>query len=298
MRLRRSELATPASSEKMMAKAATSVADLVFLDLEDAVAPNEKVHARGLAVEALKGLDWGRKTRAVRINGLDTEWALDDVVEVVRGAGDALDMLIVPKPKRAADLEFVSTLLDQLERGQRRERPVALEALVEEAEAVLRADELARSTPRLEALIVGFGDLSASQGVPIDAIGGSPDYPGDLWHYARVRTVLACKASGIEAVDGPFPDFSDPAGYTRQARMAKTLGFAGKWAIHPSQIGLANEAFSPAEAEVAHARRVVEAYAAAQEAGQGAVAIDGKLIDVAVVRAMEHTVRMAEVLGR
>src|SRR3954464_7629027 len=262
MRLRRSELSTPASNERMIESAARSDADLVFLDLEDAVAPAEKEAARARAIDALRELGWGAGVRAVRVNGVGAPWAYRDVIEVVLGAGDALDVLIVPKVRAPRDVWWVETLLDQLEA-----KSVALEALIEEAEAVGRVEEIARSSRRLEALIVGFGDLSASQGMPPGVLTGGVSYPGDIWHHVRARTVLAARAAGIEAIDGPYPSFRDPDGYREEARRARALGFSGKWAIHPSQIELANDAFSPSDDEVRAARGVVEAYREAERAG-------------------------------
>src|SRR3954454_1875438 len=298
MRLRRSELSTPASNERMIESAARSDADLVFLDLEDAVAPAEKPGARGRAVGALRELDWGARVRAVRINGVDTQWAYQDVIDVVLGARDALDVLIVPKVRAPRDVWWVETLLDQLELEVERNEPVALEALIEEAEAVGRVEEIARSSRRLEALIVGFGDLSASQGMPPGGLTGAVPYPGDIWHHVRARTVLAARAAGIEPIDGPYPNFRDGDGYRDQAALARALGFSGKWAIHPSQIAPANDVFSPSEDEVRTARGIVEAYREAERAGSGAAGHSGALIDAAAVRMMEGTLAKAELIER
>lgn len=298
MRLRRCELSTPGSSEKMMQKAAASAADLVFLDLEDAVAPSEKPAARGKVVQALRELDWGRKTRAVRINAVSTHYAYEDVLEIVEGAGDAIDMIIIPKVTAARDVWFVETLLTQLETKLRRSRPIAIEVLIEEVEALVNAEEIARSTPRIEALIFGPGDFSASQGVDTRAIGGeSVLYPGDIWHYARNKIVVAAKSAGIEAVDGPFAAFRDPDGYRRECVRSATLGFTGKWAIHPSQIDIANEIFSPSPHDVERARRLAKAYEEAEERGLGAVAIDGDMIDAASIRIIRNTIAKADQIG-
>src|SRR5207249_4653938 len=210
LRLRRSELSTPASSWKMIEKAAKSTADLVFLDLEDAVAPAEKEAARANVVRALRELDWGRKLRAVRVNGADTRWAHDDVLTVVGGAGERLEILILPKVKAPRDVWFFETLLDQLEAKLGLPRRIGLEALIEEAAALARVEDIAASSPRLEALILGFGDLSASQGVRLAL---ASEYPGDLWHHARARMIVAARAHGLDAIDGPFANFRDPDGY-------------------------------------------------------------------------------------
>lgn len=298
MRLLRSELSTPGSNERMMEKAAASAADLVFLDLEDAVAPAEKVGARAKIVSALRAHDWGRKTRAVRINNVETEWAFEDVIHIVEDAGDVLDIIIIPKVKRAEDVRWVDTLLRQIELKHRRERRIGLEVLIEEVEAMVNVEEIARSTPRLEALIFGPGDYSASQGVRVDAVGGiSKDYPGDVWHYARNKVVIAAKAAGIEAVDGPFADFKDEEGYRRECMRAAVLGFTGKWAIHPSQVGIANEVFSPTERQVERARKMIAAYEEAERQGLGAVAVDGVMVDAASARLMKNVTVKADAIG-
>lgn len=291
MRLRRSELSTPGHCERMIEKAAASAADLVFLDLEDSVAPSAKVAARETVVRGLRELDWSGKTRAVRINSADTEWAHEDLLHVVHGGGEHLDLLILPKVKAPRDVWWVETLLDQL-RSQ-----VRLEVLIEEVEALINVEEICRCSPRLEAVIFGPGDFSASQGVKTRAIGGdSPDYPGDVWHYARSKIVVAARAAGIEAIDGPFADYGDTAGYRREATRAAVLGFTGKWAIHPSQIELANEVFSPTPDEERAARHVMDRFAEAQEAGLGAVSVDGKMVDAASIRILKAIVERADAI--
>ena len=298
-RLRRSELSTPGTSEKMMTKAAASDADLVFLDLEDAVAPSEKEGARQPIVDALNGLDWGTKTKAVRINGTHTPWCHDDLVSVVTGAGARVDVVIIPKVKAPRDVWFVDTLLTQLEtkRGLEPGR-IGIEILVEETEALARVEEIAGCCPRLEALILGVGDLSASQGIRVGHIGEAGDrYPGDMWHYARNRMIVAARASGLDAVDGPFANFRDPDGYRREAGWAATLGAVGKWAIHPSQIEIANEVFAPTPSEIERARSVVEAVRSAEAAGEGAANLGGMMIDAATARIFETILDRARRAG-
>jgi citrate lyase subunit beta/citryl-CoA lyase len=277
----------------MIQSASRSAADLVFLDLEDAVAPNAKDAARAKAVDALNEIDWGTRTRAVRINDVRTEWAYQDVIDVVTGAGDKLEVLIVPKVKAPRDVWWVETLLEQLERKLKRETPVALEVLIEEAEALACVEEIARSSPRLETLILGFGDLSASLGMSLHA-----DYPGDRWNYARGRVVAAARAAGIEAIDGPYANFRDVEGYTEEARRAAVLGFSGKWAIHPAQIEPANDTFSPAADEVERARALITAMRESEDAGAGAATFDGAMIDAAVARAAEVVVAKADLIAR
>ncbi len=298
MRLRRAELSTPASNERMMAKAATSSADLVFLDLEDSVAPNEKVEARGKAIQALKSLDWGKRTRAVRINDLETPYAYQDIISVVEEAGEHLDLLIVPKIKSARDVWWVDVLLSQIEKRLQRTRRIGIEVLIEEVEAIINIEEIARASARLEALIFGPADYSASQGMDSGVIEGYTDaYPGDLWHYARNKIAIAARAAGIDAIDGAFPAFKDLEGYRRECIHARTLGFVGKWAIHPSQIEVANETFSPSAEQVAYARKLDAAYAEALASGLGAIAIDGKMIDVAVIRSLRNVIQKADLIG-
>ncbi len=277
----------------MIQSASRSAADLVFLDLEDAVAPNAKDAARAKAVEALNEIDWGTRTRAVRINDVRTEWAYQDVIDVVTGTGDKLEVLIVPKVKAPRDVWWVETLLEQVERKTKRKTPVALEVLIEEAEALACVEEIARSSPRLETLILGFGDLSASLGMSLHA-----EYPGDRWNYARGRVVAAARAAGIEAIDGPYANFGDVEGYTEEARRAAVLGFSGKWAIHPAQIAPANETFSPPADDVERARALITAMRESEEAGAGAATFDGAMIDAAVARAAEVVVAKADLIAQ
>jgi citrate lyase subunit beta/citryl-CoA lyase len=299
-RLRRSELSTPASSEKMMSKAAASEADLVFLDLEDSVAPSEKERARGLAVEALRELDFGKKTRAVRVNGPETPWAYEDTITVVEGAGQRIDLLIVPKVKAPRDVWFFETLLAQLERKLGLRHRIGIEILIEEVEALACVEELARCSPRLEALILGVGDLSASQGMKLGQIGDTDEtYPGDIWHFARARMVVAARAAGIDAIDGPYANFRNPDGFVREAARAAALGFVGKWAIHPSQIDLANRVFSPSDEEIATARKVIDEVRRAEAEGRGsATSGGGIMIDAATARIYQVIVDRAAQMGR
>ena len=260
----------------MCEKAPTAGADLVFLDLEDACAPSMKEAARAIAVGALTGLDWGRTVRAVRINGIDTPWCHGDIIEVVTGARDALDVLIVPKVRTARDVWWVDVLLGQLEAKLGLTRPIGLEVLIEEAEGLANALEIAQASPRLEALIFGAGDLSASLHARVDGnFDPIDDYPGDFWHFARVQVLTAARAGQVDAVDAPYPAYQDPDGYRRAARQASALGFDGKWAIHPSQVPVANEIFSPTAAEVDEARRAMATYREAEAGGVGPSGVTG-----------------------
>jgi citrate lyase subunit beta/citryl-CoA lyase len=300
VRLRRSELSVPGSNTKMIEKALASAADLVFLDLEDAVAPALKESSRGNVIAALKSPNWGRKLRAIRVNAAETKWAHDDVIDVVEQVGEFLDLVILPKVKAPRDVWFFDTLLAQLEIKLKLKNKIGLEALIEETAALARVEEIAACCPRLEAIILGFGDLSASQGVR-STLAEEDEvnrYPGDPWHFARGRMIVAARAAGIDAIDGPFANFRDPAGYRRESVWAATLGAVGKWVIHPSQIDIANDVFAPTAKEIDLARRMCEAYAIAEKAGTGAAGAEGVLIDAATVRIHEGVMARARLSGR
>ena len=294
VRRRRSELATPASSPKMLAKAVDAGADLVFMDLEDACAPAAKVDARYNVVTMLNDADWGDTVRAVRVNGLDTVWCHDDVVDIVSQAGQNLDVIIVPKARQARDVWWFDVLLSQLEAKLGLRRRIGLEVLIEEAEGLENAAEIAKASPRLEAIILGAGDLSASLHARVDT-NFQPviAYPGDFWHYARAKVVAAARAAGIDAIDYPFPNFRDAPAYARDCELASALGFDGKWCIHPSQIPVANEAFSPTADEVEWALSTRLAYREAEAQGTGAIALDGMLVDAAHMRHVETILKRA-----
>jgi citrate lyase subunit beta / citryl-CoA lyase len=282
----------------MCEKAPSAGADLVFLDLEDACAPAAKESARSTAVGALTGLDWGRTVRAVRINGIETPWCHGDIIEIVTGARDALDVLIVPKVRSARDVWWVDVLLGQLEAKLGLARSIGLEVLIEEAEGLANALEIARSSPRLEALIFGAGDLSASLHARVDG-NFEPvlPYPGDFWHFARVQVLAAARAATIDAVDAPYPAYQDPQGYRQAALQASALGYDGKWAIHPGQVPIANEVFSPTAKEIDDARRSLEAYREAEAGGVGAIGREGKLVDAAHMRLAANTLHKASLAG-
>jgi citrate lyase subunit beta/citryl-CoA lyase len=298
-RSRRSELATPASSERMCEKAPTSGADLVFLDLEDACAPSAKEAARVTAVAALVGQDWGRTLRAVRVNGLQTAWCIDDMVEIVSGARDALDVIIVPKVRTPRDLWWYDVLLTQLEAKLGMRKRIALEVLIEESEGLVNAPEIARASDRLEAIIFGAGDLSGSQGARVDGnFDPTSPYPGDFWHFARLQVLTAARAAGIDAIDAPYPAYQDSDGYRHSATQASVLGFDGKWAIHPSQVPIANEVFSPTDDEVAAARESIADYQRFEAEGIGAIGRDGRLVDAAHLRLARNTLYKARLAGK
>jgi citrate lyase subunit beta / citryl-CoA lyase len=296
MRLRRSQLSVPGISEKMIVKAAASDADHVFLDLEDAVAPSAKPAARKTIVEALNTLDWGRKVRCVRINDVTTPWCFEDVIEVVTGAGTKIDTIMLTKATRAADVQFVDLLLGQLEAKLKLERRIGLEVLIEEAAGLQNVEAIAAASPRMEALIFGMGDYSASQQMNLRGW-GSDGYPGDIFHYPRFRIAMAARAAGLDPVDGPFANFRNEEAYRREARYAHMLGFVGKWAIHPAQIAPALEIFSPPAEEVSRARELAAAYDKALAEGVGSVNVNGTMVDAASIRIIMNTVRKAELIG-
>jgi citrate lyase subunit beta/citryl-CoA lyase len=281
----------------MIRRAAQSRADLVFMDLEDAVAPSAKVSARATAIKALRELDWGRKTRAVRVNDLTTPWCYEDIISVIEGAPEHIDVIIVPKVLSASDVLFADTLITQIERKLGLERRIGLEVLIEEAAAMVNVDTIAAASPRLETLIFGVGDYSASQGIDPSALTGMSGYPGDLWHYGRWKIASAARAAGIEAIDGPFPGIRDTAAYAEECRRGLALGFTGKWALHPAQIDPALAVFTPDADQVAKARQLVAAYRKAQAEGLGAIEVDGQMVDAAVVRMVQNLLRRAEIAG-
>lgn len=296
-RARRVQLAVPGSNDRMMAKAAASRADHVFLDLEDAVAKSVKVATRGRIVTAINTLDWGNKTVCVRINDLETPWAYEDIITVVEGAHGRLDTIMLPKARSAADVRFVDTLLNQIEAKLGLTRRIGIEVLIEEVEGMLEVESIARASPRMESLIFGMGDYSASQGIDPQVIAGKSGYPGDPWHYGRWKIAIAARAAGIDAIDGPFPDFRNPDTYSEECRRGLLLGFVGKWAIHPAQIDPALAVYTPDPDAVAKARRMVQVYAEAEANGLGAVAMDGEMVDAATVRMVQDMLRRAEAAG-
>jgi citrate lyase subunit beta/citryl-CoA lyase len=298
-RLQRSELAVPASNPGYIDKAAASAADVVFLDLEDAVAPPEKEQARKNVIAALNDIDWAArgKTVSVRINGLDTHYMYRDVVDLMEQAGDRVHTILVPKVGVPADLYCVETIVAQVEQAKGYPNPVGVEALIETALGMANVEAIARSGGRLEALHFGVADYAASNRARTVSIGGlNPDYPGDQWHFALSRMIVACRAYGLRPIDGPFGDFGDPDGYRASAQRAAALGCEGKWAIHPSQVALANEVFSPPEAEVTRARRIVEVLREAEAGGRGAASLEGKMIDAASARMAQTVIAMDDAI--
>jgi malyl-CoA/(S)-citramalyl-CoA lyase len=313
-RLQRSELAVPGSNPALFEKSARSRADVIFLDLEDAVAPDDKEQARRNVVVALNEVDWGSKTMMVRINGLDTHYMYRDVVDIVE-ACPRLDMILIPKVGVPADVYALDMLVTQIETAKKRTKRIGFEVLIETALGMANVEAIAQASRRLEAMSFGVADYAASTRARTTVIGGvNPDYGvladadsaadghraffwADQWHAAQTRMLVACRAYGLRPIDGPFGDFGDPKGYVAAARRAAVLGYEGKWAIHPSQIDLANDVFTPSETEVTKARRILIAMDEAAKAGRGAVSLDGRLIDIASIRMAQALIDKASAIA-
>ncbi len=296
-RARRCQLSVPGSSEKMMTKAAALEVDHVFLDLEDAVAPSAKPGARGMIVEAINNLEWTPRTVCVRINDVETEWCHDDIIEVVTGAGEKLDTIMLTKAKSAADVRFVHLMLDQLEQKLKLTRRIGIECLIEEVEGMMNVEEIAACSDRLECLVFGMGDYSASQQMQLASVGSTGGYPPDVWHYPRYKMTIACRANGIDPVDGPYANFRNPEAYQKEAERSNVLGMVGKWAIHPSQVDIAQEVFAPTAEDVATARKQKEAYDQALAEGLGAINVDGVMVDAASIRIVQNVIDRADLIG-
>jgi len=298
-RLQRSELAVPGSSPKMFEKALKSQADYIFLDLEDAVSPNDKITARENVIKALKEMDWrgNGKTISVRINGLDTHYMYRDVVEIMVQAGEYLDTILIPKVGVKSDVYMVDCMVTQIEQERGLKDKVGLECLIETALGMVNIEEIAQSSDRLEALHFGVADYAASLRARTVVIGGlNPDYPGDQWHHGLAKLVATCRAYGLRPIDGPFGDFNDPDGYILAAKRGAAIGIEGKWAIHPSQIEHANNVFSPPVEEVEKAKRIIEELKKAAAEGKGAAQLDGRMIDAASERMAENIVNINKLI--
>jgi malyl-CoA/(S)-citramalyl-CoA lyase len=314
----RCQLFGPGSRPQIFEKMAASAADVVNLDLEDAVAPADKPQARENIIAAINDVDWGAKTVSVRINGLDTEFWYRDVVDLLENCGERIDQIMIPKAGNASDIYAVDALVSAIETAKGRARRIGFEVIIETAAGLAHVEEIAASSLRMQAMSLGAADYAASMGMATTGIGGTqeryymledarPDsdgdggpravHWGDPWHAPTVAIVAACRTHGLLPVDGPFGDFSDDEGFRAQARRAATLGMVGKWAIHPKQIALANEVFTPSEAMLAMAMRILDAMATAQKEGAGAVTLDGKLIDIASIRQAQGVVDQAALIG-
>ena len=303
----RCQLFGPGSRPAIFEKMATSAADVINLDLEDSVAPDDKPDARRNIIQAIGDVDWGTKLLSVRINGLDTPYWHKDVVEVLEGASDRIDQIMIPKVGCAADLYAVDALVTAVEAAQGRTKPISFEVIIETAAGIAHVEEIAASSPRLQAMSLGAADFAASMGMATTGIGGTQEnyymlhdgakHWSDPWHWAQTAIVAACRTHGVLPVDGPFGDFSDDEGFRAQALRSATLGMVGKWAIHPKQVALANEVFTPSEAQITEAREILEAMEQAKRDGAGAAVYKGRLVDLASIRQAEVIVRQAEMIS-
>ena len=303
----RCQLFGPGSNTKLFAKMSASAADVINLDLEDSVAPTDKDVARANVIEAINTVDWGNKTLSVRINGLDTPFWYRDVVDLLEQAGPRLDQIMIPKVGCAGDIYAVDALVTAIEAAKGREKKIAFEVIIESAAGIAHVEEIAAASPRMEAMSLGAADFAASMGMQTTGIGGTQQnyymlhegakHWSDPWHWAQAAIVAACRTHGVLPVDGPFGDFSDDDGYRAQALRSATLGMVGKWAIHPKQIALANEVFTPSEEAVTEAREILAAMEEAKAKGEGATVYKGRLVDIASIKQAEVIVRQSEMIA-
>ncbi|MDV7141875.1 L-malyl-CoA/beta-methylmalyl-CoA lyase [Tropicimonas sp. TH_r6] len=303
----RCQLFGPGSRPAIFEKMAASAADVINLDLEDSVAPDDKPEARKNIIQAIGDVDWGAKTLSVRINGLDTPFWYRDVVDLLEQASDRIDQIMIPKVGCAGDIYAVDALVTAIESAKGRSKPISFEVIIESAAGIAHVEEIAAASPRMEAMSLGAADFAASMGMQTTGIGGTQEnyymiregvkHWSDPWHWAQAAIVAACRTHGVLPVDGPFGDFSDDDGYVAQARRSATLGMVGKWAIHPKQIGLANEVFTPSEAAVAEAKEILAAMEKAKAEGAGATVYKGRLVDIASIKQAEVIVKQAELIA-
>ena len=303
----RCQLFGPGSNAKLFEKMAESAADVINIDLEDSVAPTDKDAARANTIKAINEVDWGNKTLSVRINGLDSPFWYRDVVDLLEQGGDRLDQIMIPKAGCASDIYAVDALVTSVEAATGRGKRLGFEAIIETAAGISHVEEIAAASPRMQALSLGAADFAASMGMSTTGIGGTQEnyymlhegakYWPDPWHWAQANIVAACRTHGLLPVDGPFGDFSDDEGFRAQARRSATLGMVGKWAIHPKQVALANEIFTPTEEAVAEAREILKAMEEAKARGEGATTYKGRLVDIASIKQAEVIVKQAEMIA-
>ncbi|MEM1341942.1 MAG: L-malyl-CoA/beta-methylmalyl-CoA lyase [Pseudomonadota bacterium] len=303
----RCQLFGPGSRPALFEKMAASAADVINLDLEDSVAPDDKDAARSNIIQAIGDIDWGTKTLSVRINSLDTPYWYRDVVDLLEQASERLDQIMIPKVGNGGDIYAVDALVTAIERAQARKKQIAFEVIIESSAGLAHVEEIAAASSRMEAMSLGAADFAASMGMQTTGIGGTQEnyymwtgkarHYSDPWHWAQTAIVAACRTHGVLPVDGPFGDFSDDEGYRAQARRSATLGMVGKWAIHPKQIALANEVFTPSEAAVAEAREILAAMEDAKRSGAGATVYKGRLVDIASIKQAEVIVAQAELIA-
>jgi malyl-CoA/(S)-citramalyl-CoA lyase len=303
----RCQLFGPGSRPAIFEKMASSAADVINLDLEDSVTPDDKPQARKNIIEAIGDIDWGTKYLSVRINGLDTPYWYRDVVDLLENASDRIDQIMIPKVGNAADVYAVDALVTAIETAKGRSKPISFEVIIESAAGIAHVEDIAASSPRLQAMSLGAADFAASMGMQTTGIGGTQEnyymlqdgarHWSDPWHWAQTAIVAACRTHGVLPVDGPFGDFSDDEGFLAQARRSATLGMVGKWAIHPKQIALSNSVFTPSEAQVTEAREILAAMEQAKKDGAGATVYKGRLVDIASIKQAEVIVRQSEMIA-
>jgi malyl-CoA/(S)-citramalyl-CoA lyase len=303
----RCQLFGPGSRPAIFEKMAASAADVINLDLEDSVAPSDKASARENVIRAVSDIDWGKKTLSVRINGLDTPYWYRDVVDLLEQAGERLDQIMIPKVGCAGDIYAVDALVTAVETAMGRPKKIDFEVIIESAAGIAHVEEIAAASPRMAAMSLGAADFAASMGMQTTGIGGTQEnyymlhdgqkHWSDPWHWAQAAIVAACRTHGVLPVDGPFGDFSDDEGFRAQARRSATLGMVGKWAIHPKQVAIANEVFTPSDDAVAEAREILSAMEEAKAKGEGATVYKGRLVDIASIKQAEVIVRQAEMIS-
>ncbi|MEL6550423.1 MAG: L-malyl-CoA/beta-methylmalyl-CoA lyase [Pseudomonadota bacterium] len=303
----RCQLFGPGSRPAIFEKMAGSAADVINLDLEDSVAPDDKGTARSNVIAAIGDIDWGKKTLSVRINSLDSPFWYRDVVDLLEQASERLDRIMIPKVGNGADLYAVDALVSAVEAAKGRGKRLAFEVIIESAAGIAHVEEIAAASPRLEAMSLGAADFAASMGMATTGIGGTQEnyymlhdgqkHWSDPWHWAQAAIVAACRTHGVLPVDGPFGDFSDEDGFRAQALRSATLGMVGKWAIHPKQVALANEVFTPSEAAITEAKEILAAMEDAKASGAGATVYKGRLVDIASIKQAEVIVKQAELIS-
>ncbi|MFK7762256.1 MAG: L-malyl-CoA/beta-methylmalyl-CoA lyase [Roseobacter sp.] len=303
----RCQLFGPGSRPAIFEKMAASQADVINLDLEDSVAPTDKDSARAQVISAISDIDWGQKTLSVRINGLDTPFWYKDVVDLLEQSGDRLDQIMIPKVGCGADIYAVDALVSAIETAKGRNKKITFEVIIESAAGITHVEEIAGASPRMTAMSLGAADFAASMGMQTTGIGGTQEdyymlhkgkkHWSDPWHWAQAAIVAACRTHGVLPVDGPFGDFSDDAGFRAQAQRSATLGMVGKWAIHPKQVAIANEVFTPSDAAVTEAREILAAMEEAKSKGEGATVYKGRLVDIASIKQAQVIVRQSEMIA-
>jgi len=303
----RCQLFGPGSRPAIFEKMASSAADVINLDLEDSVAPSDKDSARANVIKAISDVEWGSKTLSVRINGLDTPYWYKDVVDLLEQSGDRLDQIMIPKVGCAGDIYAVDALVTAIETAKGRNNKITFEVIIESAAGIAHVEEIAAASPRMAAMSLGAADFAASMGMQTTGIGGTQEnyymlregqkYWSDPWHWAQTAIVAACRTHGVLPVDGPFGDFSDDEGFRAQAYRSATLGMVGKWAIHPKQIALANDVFTPSQEAITEAREILAAMETAKANGEGATVYKGRLVDIASIKQAEVIVRQSEMIS-